>query len=241
MERQVTFKVFRYKQGQAASRYDTFTVTVDEDTTVLVALEDIQHDLDPSLTLRHSCHHASCGTCGMKINGREALACVVKVLDLNTETVVVEPLQNAPVISDLVVDMNPFYAQYGTLERPLLRHSEFLPEAEPPDGVETYRRFENCIECGACVSACPIRGSDPSYRGPAALAAARRLAEEPRGKDPQMALNWADDERGCWRCHAAFECTEACPSDVDPGGKIMALRRELTGQKFRRLFGFGRS
>ena len=241
MERQVTLRVFRYKRGQDTPRYDTFTVPVDEDTTVLVALQDVRRDLDPSLTLRHSCHHASCGTCGMKINGREQLACVVRVLDLDARTVVVEPLDNAPVVSDLVVDMDPFYAQYGTVERPLLRHSEFLPEAKTPDGIEMYRRYENCIECGACVSACPISGSDPSYRGPAALAAARRLVDEPRGRDSQLALDWVDDERGCWRCHVAMECTEACPSDVDPAGKIMALRCELIRQRFRRLFDFVRS
>lgn len=241
MEQQVTLKVFRYKQGQAAPWYDTFTVTVDEDTTVLVALQDIRRDDDPSLTLRHSCHHASCGTCAMKINGREELSCVVKVMDLGTETVVVEPLENAPVISDLVVDMDPFYAQYNAPDRPYIRQSEFLPDAAAPDGIEMYTRYENCIECGACVSACPIMGSDATYRGPAALAAAWRIVEEARDKDPQVALNWVDDERGCWRCHVAYECTEACPSDVDPAGKIMALRRELTKQKFRRLFSFGRS
>ncbi|MDX1688760.1 MAG: succinate dehydrogenase/fumarate reductase iron-sulfur subunit [Candidatus Promineifilaceae bacterium] len=237
----INFKVFRYKQGQDAPRYDTFPVEADENTTVLVALQAIRRDQDPTLTLRHSCHHASCGTCGMLVNGREELACVVRVLELETETVVVEPLRNLPVVSDLVVDMDPFYAVLNGAERPYIRHSEFLAQANTPDGIETYSRYENCIECGACVSACPITGSDEAYIGPAALAAAWRVVDEPRGQDPQKALEWVDHEHGCWRCHVAFECTEACPSNVEPAEKIMALRRELTKQKLGRFFRLGRS
>jgi len=236
-ELEIQFKLFRYTQGQAAPTYQTFNVKVNEDTTVLVALQDIRRDQDPTLVLRHSCHHASCGTCGMKINGQEQLACVVNVLELGTSTVLVEPLSNIPVISDLVVNMNSFYERYSVPEMMYLRESEFLPEADLPEGIENWLRYENCLECGCCVSACPVSGSDPDYLGPAALAAAWRVVDEPRSSDPEIVLDWVDNEHGCWRCHVAFECSEVCPSDVDPGGAIMALRGELTKRKFRRLFG----
>ncbi|MGD8855380.1 MAG: 2Fe-2S iron-sulfur cluster-binding protein, partial [Chloroflexota bacterium] len=152
-ERTVQFKVLRYKQGQPAPSYQTFDVTVNDDTTVLVALQDIRRDQDPTLILRHSCHHASCGTCGMKVNGQSVLACVVKVLELGTSTVVVEPLDNLPLVADLVVDMSGFYERYTTPEMPYLRQSEFLPGTELPEGIEQHRRYENCLECGICVSA----------------------------------------------------------------------------------------
>jgi succinate dehydrogenase/fumarate reductase-like Fe-S protein len=42
-------------------------------------------------------------------------------------------------------------------------------------------------------------------------------------------LDWADDPNGAWQCHAAFECTEACPSNVRPAERIMALRGTLAG------------
>lgn len=240
-EKTINFKVFRYKQGQESPRYDEFPVKVDDDTTVLIALQAIRRDNDATLALRHSCHHASCGTCAMLINGREELSCVVNVLELDSPTIVVEPLRNIPLISDLVVDMNNFYAKVNPADRPYVRQSEFLPQATVPDGMAIFSRFENCIECGACVSACPITATDEEYYGPAALAAAQRVVEEPRGRDPQEALRWVDNEKGCWRCHVAYECTEVCPSDVDPGGKIMALRGELGKQKLRSLFGLGRS
>ena len=238
-QKELQFKLFRYNEGDEAPRYETYPVTVDENTTVLIALMHIRRDQDPSLMLRHSCHHASCGTCAMVINGQEQLACVVRAMELGTETVLVEPLRNIPVVSDLVVDMVNFYGRLNPADRPYIRQSEFLAESATPDGIELYTRFENCIECGACVSACPIMGTDENYYGPAALAAAWRVVEEPRGRDPQDALDWVDNEKGCWRCHVAYECTEVCPTGVDPGGKIMSLRGELTRQKFRNLFDFG--
>jgi succinate dehydrogenase / fumarate reductase, iron-sulfur subunit len=218
-------RVFRFKRGDDAARYDSFDVPADEPETVLEALRWIQLRRDPSLALRHSCLHASCGTCGLRVNGRETLACVTRLDDL-FGTITVEPLANLPVVNDLVVDMQPFVERFPSAH-PIVRDSEFLPQANPPDGVDAYERFEDCIECGICLSACPVAATDDTYVGPAALAYAQRLLEESRGVDREAILAWADGDNAAWRCHAAFECTEACPSDVRPAQRIMALRREL--------------
>jgi succinate dehydrogenase/fumarate reductase-like Fe-S protein len=53
------------------------------------------------------------------------------------------------------------------------------------------------------------------------------MLEEPRGADLGPILEWADGDNAAWRCHAAFECTEACPSDVRPAQRIMRLRKAL--------------
>lgn len=238
-EKQVQFKIFRYKQGDSAPQFKVYTVAVEENTTVLVALQKIRHAQDPTLALRHSCHHAACGTCGMRVNGQEILACVTNVLDLGTPVVVVEPIENIPLVSDLVVDMQGFMTRYTAAGMPYIRRSEFLPEAQVAAGIEYYNRYENCLECGLCVSACPVAGSDPRYLGPAALAAAWRVAQEPRGEDVSAVLDWVDQTHGCWRCHVAYECSEVCPSDVDPAGSIMGLRNRLTKRKIGRLFGRG--
>jgi succinate dehydrogenase / fumarate reductase iron-sulfur subunit len=222
-----TFRVFRFKRDGAPGRIEDFDVPVDGRTTVLEALRWIRTHRDPSLGFRHSCLHASCGTCGMRVNGREVLACVTAVDALGEGSIVLEPLANLPVLEDLVVDMSPFADRFPQ-PHPLERSSEFVPEAEPPTGIAAYSRFEDCIECGLCLSACPVAATDDTYVGPAALAYAQRLLEEDRGADRAAILAWADDDHAAWRCHAAFECTEACPSDVRPAQRIMALRRELT-------------
>jgi succinate dehydrogenase / fumarate reductase iron-sulfur subunit len=172
----------------------------------------------------------------MRVNGKEGLACVTKVGE--GAEVTVEPLAGLPVVSDLVVDMGPFYDQLDPVDRPLIRSSETVPEVLP-DGIDGYTRYEDCIECGICLSACPIAGSDSRYVGPAALAAAWRAVEEPRGLDPASLVNLMDDDQAAWRCHVAWECSEACPSGVDPAGAIMRMRRAAVGARARRLFGIG--
>jgi len=238
--RPVRFRVHRRKAGDAGGRYDSFQVELDDRRTVLDGLVSIRTEQDPGLTFRHSCFHASCGTCGMRVNGTDVLACITRVADLGPE-VTVEPLANLPLVSDLVVEMGAFYGSFDRAGRPLVRESELVPGGERAEGVEILTRYEDCIECGICVSACPVAGSDPRYAGPAALCAAGRVVAEPRGADRAAALRLADDEHGIWRCHVAYECTEACPSNADPGGHIMRLRRAATADRFRRWFGAGRA
>jgi len=168
----VTFRVSRSRRGEHP-HLDTFQVPVESRTTVLDGLISIRRHQDPTLTLRHSCFHASCGTCAMRVNGREVLACVTRLEELGGTTVTVEPIANAgAVISDLVVDMAEFFARYAPMGRPLVRESELGPGSRPAVGIERLERFEDCIECGICVSACPISATDSRYLGPAALAAA---------------------------------------------------------------------
>jgi succinate dehydrogenase iron-sulfur subunit len=218
-------RVYRFKRG-SCERFDEFDVPVEPGTTVLDALRWIQLKCDPSLALRHSCMHASCGTCGMKVNGREELACVCSMADQHG-TVTVEPLDNLPVLTDLVVDMEEFYARFPD-EHQVVRASEFLPEAEPPEDIAQFGRLEDCIECGLCLSACPVAATSREYVGPAALTSAERLLEEPRGADPDDVLAWAARPEGIWRCHVGLECSHVCPADAIPAERIMALRRRLT-------------
>lgn len=238
--RTTRFVVSRRKQDDDPGelRYDTFDVAVGPRSTILDALVAIRRTQDPTLTFRHSCFHASCGTCGMKVDGAEGLACVTPIPE-GGEPVVVEPIGNLPVVSDLVVDMNVFFEDFDEAGRPLIRADDLIPECEAAEGVDRLERYEDCIECGICLSACPIAGSDPRYVGPAALAAAWRVVEEPRGADPGPVVRLMDDEQAAWRCHLAWECSEACPSGVDPATAIMRLRRAAVAARARRLFSFG--
>jgi succinate dehydrogenase / fumarate reductase iron-sulfur subunit len=222
-----SFRVFRFARESGPSRFDEFEAEVGPASTVLDALRWIKIHRDPSLAIRHSCLHASCGTCGVRVNGREGLACVTHLADLDPGRVTVEPMANFPVMADLVVDMTSFVERFPA-PHPMDRASEFPTSAEVPGDIDEYERFEDCIECGLCLSACPVSATDDSYVGPAALAYAQRMLEEPRGADVGPILEWADGDNAAWRCHAAFECTEACPSNVRPAQRIMKLRRALT-------------
>ncbi len=160
-----------------------------------------------------------------------------------------DPLRNFPIVSDLVVDVSGFFQRMSASNMSITRDAESTlplsvddldsivqPKAvELPDNLSHFNRFENCIECGICMSACPTMAVDKKFMGPAGLAAiycALQKTDDPNEKAHLMAL--ADGEHGVWRCHSAFECTEVCPQAVDPAGKIMALRREITANRFKK-------
>jgi succinate dehydrogenase / fumarate reductase iron-sulfur subunit len=96
-----------------------------------------------------------------------------------------------------------------------------------------YIRLSDCLECGLCISACPVAATTPEYLGPAPLAAAQ---DNGLKRQPEL-LAIVDSEDGVWRCHSAFECTAVCPSFVDPGRRIMNLRTQVVGARLRAWFG----
>jgi succinate dehydrogenase / fumarate reductase iron-sulfur subunit len=237
----VTLRVFRYKQADTRPHFDTFLVEVSPDEYVIDAIERVWAEQDRSLVFRHACHHAACGACGMRVNGRERLPCNTAISSIATDggTLTLEPLRNLPVISDLLVDVAPFYERMerarftpARVAEPILEEASGRPAVQPSPML----RFEDCLECGLCFSACPIAGTDQAYLGPAALAAIARMIEEPRsGVDVDALRRLAESEHGCWRCHLAFECSEVCPTGVDPARFIGVLRRQAAGRGLERL------
>ena len=238
----VTYRIHRQK-GQEPAHTDEFTLEVHPDVYVLDGIERIWALRDRSLTFRHACHHSTCGACGMRVNGGEKLTCITRIRDVTHDggTITVEPLRNFPVISDLAVDMSALYAameQVGFAQvAPVagaLAPSE-RKHAPAANGDHTLRLVD-CIECGLCVSACPIMATAISFLGPAALAGAEHsgLAGEPDR------LAFVDHQNGAWRCHNTFECSAVCPSAVDPAARIMHLRKQIVGQRIKRLIRGGK-
>ncbi|HEX5827958.1 MAG TPA: 2Fe-2S iron-sulfur cluster-binding protein [Candidatus Limnocylindrales bacterium] len=231
-------RLFRTARDGGRARWQHVEVPVPSArTTVLDALTWVRRRVDPTLDVRHSCFHASCGTCGMRVNGRDVLGCVTRLADLHDGEITVEPLRNQPVVSDLVTDIEALYEILEPVGLPLKRTSELVPGSRPADGVPALTRFEDCLECGLCVSACPVEATDAAYEGPAVLGAAWRVIDEPRGGDAEAAFALVDGDQGAWRCHLTFECSEACPSDALPGEHIMALRRGLLRHRLRAILG----
>lgn len=233
----VHFQVSRSKKGDSKPHFDEFDVEVDPSATVLDGLLEIRRRHDASLVIRHSCLHASCGTCGVRVNGRESLACDTAIADLPPKKpVMVEPLANQRPVADLATDMVDFYARFEAAGLPSVRAAEVAGGVSPPENIKAFGRFENCIECGLCVSACPIARTNQSYIGPAALAAAARVVKEPRGHDVGPVLALASEPDSVWRCRDALECTAVCPSAVDPAGALLELRRNIAADGLMRFF-----
>jgi succinate dehydrogenase / fumarate reductase iron-sulfur subunit len=237
----VNFEIYRQK-GQEAPKFDTFALEVRPDEYVVDAVERIWAFHDRTLTYRHACHHSTCGACGMRVNGVEKLTCITPIQSVtrNGGTVRIEPLRNFPLVSDLVVDMSKMYTR---MEQVGFRTTVPLNEVPPEDskGIQRDRgasteleRLVDCIECGMCISACPVPLTTPDYLGPAVLAGAQH-----RGLDHSSAdvLALVDSSDGVWRCHSAYECTAVCPSNVEPAWRIMDLRKQVVKERFKRIYG----
>jgi len=231
-EQTITLRIWRTPSAsRSVAGFDEFTVRADpERDTVLDVVERAWAEADRTLVFRHACHHASCGTCTMRVDGRERLPCVTRLADVwnGRSTLTLEPLRNVPIIADLAIDPEAHVERMAALGLPYVRTVE--PEVRADAGaldadVGAAERFEDCLECLACVSACPVASGDPEYLGPAVLAAADRLLEEPRGSDPARILALVDSDHGVWQCRSVWACSAVCPSDVGPAIRIMDLRR----------------
>lgn len=234
----LNLEIERYRPGEAP-RQTRYLIEIDPERTVLDAIELVWAKHDRTLTFRHACHHASCGSCAVVVNGVEVLPCITELRRITRDngSLQVSPLKNFPVISDLVVDMEPLFERMQAVAMPIVGPTTPLPKQPLAD--EPYVAFENCIECGMCLSACPVVATNPNYMGPAALAAAYRQYETGDADTRRRILDLVDHEDGVWRCHVAYECSAICPSNVDPAGKIMALRNELTRRRIRQFFSLG--
>jgi succinate dehydrogenase / fumarate reductase iron-sulfur subunit len=235
---QVTFLVSR-KKGQEPHKLQSFELEVDPDEYVLDGVERIWAFHDRSLTYRHACHHSTCGACGMLVNGVEKLTCITPIRSVtqNHGTIKVEPLRNFPVVSDLVVDMAQFYSriedtQFSQVSNVRQAGLPFEKETTPSDGGE-YERLVDCIECGLCISACPSALTSSTYVGPAILAAAQHAYTQ---TGSSALIHLTDSHDGSWGCHSAYECSAVCPSNVDPGWRIMDLRRKTIAHRLKHIF-----
>jgi succinate dehydrogenase / fumarate reductase iron-sulfur subunit len=233
-ERTVEFRIFRYDPEvpeKEEPRFDSFTLPFEQGMSVLDGLIYSRDIYDSSLTFRHSCRQAVCGSDALFINGKQRLACKTQVSDLEWP-VRIEPLPHQDVVKDLVVDMEHFYEQMEAVE-PYFEPDE-TPDGEleeqrqSPENREEIKLSTRCIWCGACMSSCNIAAGDNQYLGPAAINKAYRFAmDEREGTDRKKErLRIVEQEHGVWRCQTQFSCTEVCPKDIPLTEHIQELKRE---------------
>src|SRR5438874_11273967 len=224
-------------QEGAPPCFETHQIEVAEKASILDAVFALQRGPCPDLAFRFSCRVGMCGSCAMVVNGRERLTCSTLVNTVG-DHLRIEPLRNLPVVRDLAVDLKPFFAAYQRtmphfIPRDDLDSNGFY--AIPHNSAE-WKAMEHqpqCIDCGACYSACTLVTLRPGYLGPMALHRALNLIVDPRDKARAERISIVAGETGAFRCHTLGNCRDVCPRGISPTHSIERLKRLAVGNVFR--------
>jgi len=226
----VTLKIFRFNpEKDKKPHYETYEVDAEPTDRVLDLLEYVKGYYDGGLSFRRSCAHGMCGSDAMRINGINHLACKILVKDLNSNKILVEPILGMRPIKDLIVDMEPFFDNYRSV-LPYLINDEPEPMQERLQSIEERERFDDttkCILCACCTSSCPSFWSNEEYVGPAAIVSAHRFIFDSRDRAGAERLKILSGQFGVYRCHTIFNCTTACPREIQVTKAIGEVKRAI--------------
>jgi succinate dehydrogenase / fumarate reductase, iron-sulfur subunit len=227
---QVDLRILRFDpEKDAKPHWERYAVEAEPIDRVLDLLHKVKYEQDGTLTFRRSCAHGVCGSDAMLINGRNRLACKIRVDQLGGKKITVAPLPGLPVMKDLVVDMEGFFAKFRSVQ-PFLQNESMPPERERRQSARDRARYDDttkCILCAACTTSCPSFWAQPSYVGPAAIVNAHRFIFDSRDEAADERLEILADKDGVWRCRTIFNCVDACPRDINITRAILEVSRAI--------------
>ena len=226
----IKLKIFRFNpEKDKKARYETYEVEAEPTDRVLDLLEYVKNYIDGTLSFRRSCAHGVCGSDAMRVNGVNKLACKVLVQDAKSTKITVEPILGLPVVKDLIVDMEPFMDHFKSVI-PYFVNDDQPPARERHQTQEERARFDDttkCILCACCTTSCPSFWSNEQYVGPAAIVNAHRFIFDSRDQAAAERLQILNDQFGVYRCHTIFNCTIACPREIQVTQAIGEVKKAI--------------
>ncbi|MFN3975586.1 MAG: succinate dehydrogenase/fumarate reductase iron-sulfur subunit [Aquificaceae bacterium] len=206
--------------------YQSFQIPYEEGMTLLMALQRIKEEIDPTLSFRHFCRAGICGTCALMVNGFPKLACKEQVLPyvLFGEEITIEPLRNFEVIRDLVVNNEKVIKKMKDLHLWIKERSK-----DPRIPPEVSKRIENaadCILCFSCQAYCP-QVLEEKYAGPLFFAKLYRFYKDPREEEKDLRRIQTIKEGNLYHCLSCNKCNLVCPKEVEPATLIRELMKAM--------------
>ena len=230
---EVTLRILRYNpERDKKPHYETYKVEGEDNDQVLDLLNQVKWYQDGTLSYRRSCAHGVCGSDAMRINGKNLLACKVLVKDVGKK-ITIEPILGLPIVKDLIVDMEPFFEHYRSV-MPYFVNDEPPPARERLQSPEERAKFDDttkCILCAACTTSCPSFWASGEYVGPAAMVQAHRFIFDNRDRASAERLKILNNRMGVWRCHDIYNCTLACPREIEITTALGEIKMAITTGK----------
>jgi len=229
-EYDITLKISRYDPDTDQSWIQDYELRVGGILRFVDLFRKINDEQDATLAWSSSCEHAQCGTCGTRINGKPLLSCELlvemAVEMFRTNVFKVEPLTIAPVIRDLVVDLERAYARVHAAKPYLISPASPNPQGDEfriqPRVLDRYVEATRCINCFCCATACVTQ---KNYLGPNAMLVNIVRLMDPRETAKKERLDILYGEQGSPRCRTAQACSFVCPKEIDIA-HIIALAKE---------------
>jgi succinate dehydrogenase / fumarate reductase iron-sulfur subunit len=166
-----------------------------------------------------ACRGAGCGSCTLLVNGRVRVACRTPIEAVRSKRgpTVLEPLSKLPLVRDLIVDKSP-------MREHLLSVRAFIgPKLGPAPAGSA--ELDRCVECGACLEACPETGQDRAFVGAAALNEAHLLDQLESG-GRRARLDAVMRGGGVAECGKARNCVDVCPESMPLFDSILGLSHD---------------
>ncbi len=238
----VTLKIRRQDEGARpeSKRWEEFEVPRSPGMTVVTALNAIRRapknkagtDVAP-VAFEATCLEEVCGGCTMLVNGKPRLACATLIDEVSpkAQAVVLQPLSSFLLVRDLVVDRSRMQESLRKVEAWVA--IDAASSDEPTRQSQTDQRVayerSQCIDCGACLEACPQFGPHSDFIGAAALNEVERLGRHPvGGLSNGRRLDAAMGPGGISGCGKAQNCVEVCPRKIPLTESIAAVGRSAT-------------
>ncbi|MBT8365910.1 MAG: 4Fe-4S dicluster domain-containing protein [Deltaproteobacteria bacterium] len=227
----LTLKIHRYDPDNKRSWIQEYQLEAGRILRFVDLFRKINDKQDPTLTWNSSCEHGQCGTCSVIVNRKPLLACELLVENamqiFGTSIFNIEPLDIAPVVRDLLVDLEKAYEKVNQVKPYIIQP---VPPRSPgeeypiePQQLERYINATRCINCFCCSSAC--MSSHRTFLGPHAMLAGIIRLMDPREQEKEARLKDLYSDQGVYRCHSSRACTFVCPKQIDVA-HFIALAKE---------------
>lgn len=225
----LTLKVWRQEGPNADGRFETYdTPDINPNMSFLEMLDIVNERLiedgEIPIEFDHDCREGICGSCGVMIDGQAhgpqkgTATCQLHMRHYNDgDTIVVEPWRAAafPILRDLMVDRSAMdkimqaggFISVSTGSAP---DANLMPV--PKDAAEAAMDAAACIQCGACIAACP-NGAGQLFTA----AKIQHLNLLPQGQAERWSrtenmVETMEDYFGSCTNHG--ECEAACPKEI---------------------------